>query len=132
MGGGTEPVEDDELLYRRVRREHFDPDKSHEPSPMAFHPLPYDTTGISVFRARYTGPAQVVQNDRGKRYYVAVLRAGDLRAHGIEVVAAPEGHPPGHAELPCLTYENRHCDAAEETKQLLARRLCIEVLGPLP
>jgi len=132
MGDGAEPIEDDECLYRRVRLDYYDPKQADEPSPLAFHPRDYDQTGISVFRAKYTTPELVAQNDRGKRYYVAVLRAGDLRAHGIHVVPRPEGHPSGHAEIPELTYENRRTDAAEEAKQLLARKLCLRIIGPLP
>lgn len=132
MGDGVEPIEDDECLYRRVSLDYYDPDQADEPSPLAFHPRAYDQTGISVFRAKYTTPELVVQNDRGKRYYVAVLRAGDLRAHGIQVVPCAEGHPSGHAEIPGLTYENRRTDAAEEAKQLLARKLCLRIIGPLP
>lgn len=132
MGDGAEPIEDDELLYRRVVLEYFNGGKGEEPSPEAFSPRTYDKTGISLFRAKYTTPQDVAQNDRGKRYWVAVLRAGNLRANGLQVLPKAEGHPTGHAEIPDLTYENRHEDAAEEAKQLLARKLCLEVLGPLP
>ena len=70
--------------------------------------------------------------DRGKRYYVAVLRAGDLRSRGLQVVPRVEGHAPGHAEIPQLTYESRKEGEAKEAEQLLARKLCLEILGPLP
>lgn len=77
-------------------------------------------------------PEQVTENDRGKQYYVAVLCAGDLRAEGLDVVPRPEANAPGHAEVPGLTYDNRRTDTAEEAQQLLARKLCLKILGPLP
>ena len=132
MADGTEPVDDHETLYRRIMLEHFDPDQGLEPSPKAFHPRKYDQTGLSVFRAKYATPEDVARNDRGKRYYIAVLRAVDLRANGLDVIPRTEGNVPGHAELPGLTYENRYTDAAVEAKQLLARKLCLKILGPLP
>ncbi|MDY7009862.1 MAG: hypothetical protein SVV80_03830 [Planctomycetota bacterium] len=132
MGDGSEPMEDDEYLYRRILLQYFNPSQGSEPSPKAFRPRKHDETGLSVFRAKYVTPEQVAQNDRGKRYYVARLRAGDLRDNGIKVVPRIEGHEPGHAELPDLTYDNRSTDVGEEAQQLLARRLCLEVLGPFP
>ena len=132
MDDGTEPIEDEEYLYRRIVFKYFDPDQGEEPSPQAFHPRSYDKTGLSVFRAKYVTPEQVAKNDRGKQYYVAVLRAGDLRAQGLDVVPRPEGNAPGHAELPGLTYDSRRTDAVEEAQQLLARKLCLKILGPLP
>jgi len=132
MADGTEPIEDEEYLYRRVQIAHFDPAIETKPSPMAFHPRRYDAAGISVWRAKYRTPEQAAENSRDKRYYIAVLRAGDLRAHGLDVVPDTAGSEPGHAVLPALTYENRHNDAVREAEQLLARKLCLEVLGPLP
>lgn len=134
MGDGREPIEDDELLYRRVP-EHppfYDPATDPKPTPQAFRPHRKDTAGLSVYRAKYKTPEQVAVNPRGKRYYVAVLRAGDLRDGGIEVVPRPESEDPGHAVLPQLTYENRQTDAAEEAAVLLAEKLCLEVKGPFP
>jgi len=134
MGDGTEPIDDDEYLYRRIPigTEYFDPGKSGKPSPWAFHPRKYDETGISVSRAKYVTPEQLAQNDRQKRFYIAVLRAGDLRREGIRVVPRPLEGKPGHAELPDLTYDDRREDRVEEFKQLLANKLCREVLGPFP
>ena len=133
MGDGTEPIDDDELLYRRVPLVHFNQSNDPKPTPEAFRPHPNDTTGLSVSRARYKSVEQVAQNSRNKRYYVAVLRAGDLRANGIAVEPRPK--PPddsGHAELPGLTYDHRKDDCVEEWKVLLAERLCLRVEGPFP
>lgn len=132
MGDDTEPIEDDELLYRRVQLDYFDPDHVKAPHPDAFRARPYDDTGISLFRAKFITPEEVAQNDRGKQYYVAVLRAGDLRANGLEAVPKPHKDRAGHSELPDLTHENRKDDAAEEARRLLAQKLSLEILGPFP
>ena len=132
MGDDSEPIEDDELLYRRVQLVHFDPSQGPCPSPQAFRATAHDETGVSVFRAKFTTVEDVVRNDRGKSYYVAVLRAGNLRANCIDVVPKPQEDRPGHAELPGLTYENRKSDTSEEARQLLARKLCLQMLGPFP
>ncbi len=133
MVDGTEPIDDDELLYRRIPLPHFDESNDPKPTPQAFKPRRDDTTGLSVSRAKYKNIEQVAQNSRGKQYYVAVLRAGDLRAHGI--LAEPKPKPPddlGHAELPGLTYDHRKDDCVEEWKVLLAEELCLRVEGPFP
>jgi hypothetical protein len=134
MGDGTEPIEDDELLYRRIPQQlpYYDPSEGSKPGPKAFRPRKDDKTGISVFRAKYTTPKQVAMDGCSERYYVAVLCAGDIRANGLDVIPNVSGHAPGHAELPNLTYENRRTDVAEEIQILLAHKLCREVLGPLP
>ena len=133
MADGIEPIGDDELLYRRVPLPYFDESNDPKPTPQAFQPRRDDTTGLSVSRAKYKSIEQVAQNSRGKQYYVAVLRAGDLRAHGISVEPKPK--PPddlGHAELSGLTYDHRKDDSAEEWKVLLAEKLCLRVEGPFP
>jgi hypothetical protein len=130
MGDGTEPVGDDEYLYRRIPLV-FGPE-GQQPSPKAFRPRESDKTGISFFRAKYTSPEQVAANNREKHYYIAVLLAGDLRANGFQIVPRPEGHPPGHAEIPDLTWYNRRTNRAEEAQQLLAQKLCLKIFGPLP
>lgn len=132
MGDGTEPIEDDELLYRRVPIVHFDQSIHSKPAQEAFKPHLHDTTGLSVSRAKYKDIEQVAQNSREKQYYVAVLRAGDLRACGIAVEPRPKPDDPGHAELPGLTYEHRKDDSVVEWKVLLAKKLCLRVEGPFP
>ena len=131
--GGTEPVEDNERLYRRVpiHPRYFDPAVDPQPTPFAFRPREEDTTGLSLSRAKYKSLNEVAANPRGKRYYVAVLVAGALRARGMEVVARPLPGDPGHAEIPELRYDNRASQQAEEWQVALATELC-EVVGPFP
>ena len=133
MADGTEPIDDDELLYRRVPLSHFNESNDPKLTPQTFRPRQDDTTGLSVSRAKYKSIEQVAQNPRDKQYYVAVLRAGDLRAYGISV--EPRSKPPddlGHAELPGLTYDHRRDDSVEEWIVLLAEKLCLRVEGPFP
>ena len=131
MGDETEPIEDDELLYRRIDLpEYYDPQEGPDLSPHAFHPRQHDRTGISFYRARYFTPEQVARRGRRNRYYIAVLRAGDIRASGLAIAPRTEGHQLGHVELPGLKHENRRSNAGQEAEQLLARKLCLKILGP--
>lgn len=132
MAAGQEPIEDWEGLYRRIpaKPKYFRPGAS--PSPLSFRPGPDDQTGLSVYRARYASPEQVAAAGVGESYYVAVLKAGDLRERSLHLVPKPEPDSPGHAEIADLTYTNRREDRAEELQVLLALRLCCEILGPFP
>jgi hypothetical protein len=132
MGEGIDQIDDDEELYRRILDVYYDPPEGTEVSPEAFAPREHDKTGISLFRAKYVSPQEVIGKKPGKRYWVPVLRAGDLKEGGLRILPSPEGQPPGHAEIPDMTHENRHTDQVEEAKQLLARKLCRRILGPYP
>lgn len=134
MEPGTEPISDDELLYRRipVNPEYFNPAVRDKPARDSYAPRKNDLTGLSLSRAKYKSPAEAARSPQDKRYYVAVLRAGDIRRHGIRVVPAPWPNDPGHAELPDLVYENRRQDETKEHMRLLAEKLTIRVEGPFP
>ncbi len=125
---GTEPIADDELLYRRipVSKGWF---SEGGLSPEAFDPRRDETTGISVYRDKYKSLEEVGRGKSKTGYYVAEFRAGDLRRHGIEVEPRPEPDEPGHAELPGLTCLNRLEPEALERKVRLAR-LPLQVHGP--
>src|SRR3989442_13542480 len=101
---GTEPIGDDELLYRRVPASLnlYDPTAVPNLLPDAFRPNANDTSGLSVHRAKYKSVEQAARGRAGKQYYVVILRAGDLRAKGIEVSPRPLEGDPGHAEIPGL------------------------------
>ena len=133
MGEGTEPIEDDEELYRRipVSMNWYDPELDAPPSPKAFRPREPEIGGLSVSRAKYKTPQEVAHNDHGRQYYVAVLRAGDLRDRGLEVAPRPiSPDDPGHAELPDLCASNRR--DTEDLQLMLAEKLCLRVIGPFP
>jgi hypothetical protein len=129
MAEGTEPIADDELLYRRipVSKGWYD---AHGVSPEAFDPREDETTGISVYRAKHKSIEDAAKGMSKKGYYVAVLRVGDLRQHGIQVVLRPEAPSDlAHAELPDLTCHNRSTPEAEECKLRLTD-ICLRVEGP--
>ena len=139
---GIEPIADDELLFRRipVSTGWHGPESDSPLSPEAFRPIRYDVTGISLYRGGEDYPSieEVGRSQAGKRpgerrtFYVAVLRAGDLRKAGLEAVPRPRPDEPGHAEIPSLNYENRKTQRALETKNRLALELCLRVEGPFP
>jgi hypothetical protein len=127
---GTEPVADDELLYRRIPVSKGWCTQKRL-SPEAFDPRKSETSGISVYRQKYKSIQEVAKGKSTQGYYVAVLRAGDLRNHSIEVVPRPRLNDPGHAELPDLTCDNRLTQEALERKLRLTE-LCVRVEGPFP
>jgi hypothetical protein len=129
---GTEPIKDDEILYRRipVSQKWFDPTADPRLSPQAFHPIKQDTTGLSLSRAKYKTVEEAAEGPSAQGYYVAGVKAGELRERGIAVIPDPLPDDPGHCELPGLTYSNRHCDQSEELKVQLAHELTWWVAGP--
>jgi hypothetical protein len=136
VDAGSELIEDSEFLYRRVpastgwyhqatgvlKAEAFGPHRTQ------------DITGLSVARAKYKSLEEAARGRPGKSYLVAVLRAGDLRQRGIEVVPRPElpdgHHDPAHAELPDLNSETRKANQTLEWQRLLAEELTLRVEGP--
>lgn len=138
MLDGTEAIEDDELLYRRIpaSQNWYNPDQDPPLSPEAFKPTKYDDDGISFSRAKYSSIEDVGREKEGRKYYVAVIRAGDIASIGIQVVPDPIsndptlGDDPGHAIIPRMNFENRKEDSCREWKNVLATKLCLRVEGP--
>ena len=128
VNDGTEPVADEELLYRRipVSTGWY---SSAGLSPEAFDPRKDEISGLSVYRAKYKNLEEVAKGKGKQGYFVAVLRAGDLRKLGIDVDPKPGLDDPGHAELPGLTCLNRSEPITQERKLLLARS-ALEIRGP--
>ncbi|MHB1038251.1 MAG: hypothetical protein ACYC35_27825 [Pirellulales bacterium] len=136
MDIGSEPVEDGELLYRRIpastgwydpaagvlKAEAFGPHKTQ------------DITGLSVARAKYKSIEEAARGTLGKSYFVAVLRASDLRKQGIDISPQPDlpdgRRDPAHAELPGLRADNRKATQTLEWQRLLAGELTVRVEGP--
>ncbi|MCX7421623.1 MAG: hypothetical protein NT013_19040 [Planctomycetia bacterium] len=128
---GTEPIDDHELLYRRIPVS-MGWYSGGTLSPEAFNPRQDELTGVSIYRDKYKTLEEVAKGKGKKGYFVAVFRAGDLRQHGIDVVPRPnttDGYDPGHAELPGLTAENCETASARE-KKLALSTLAIDVKGP--
>jgi len=131
VDNGTEPIADDELLYRRVPASTgwYDP-ATGLLNPEAFAPhKTHDVTGLSVSRAKFKSIEEAAKGRPGKLYYVAVLRAGDLRRIGIEVVPRAQPDDPAHAELPDLNSGNRKADETLERQRLMAEELRPRVEG---
>lgn len=132
-------IGDDELLYRKVsvNSKRYDLEQG-ELKPLAVYPREEDTTGISFDRAQskahpeFHSIEEAAQGPSPNGYYVIVFRAGDLRSHGMSIVADPLEDNPGHALLQDLTYDNRKEPSSREKMVLLAHRLVVRVEGPFP
>lgn len=133
MGDEIEPISDDELLYRRIP-ESSNPQLYHKDSglsPKAFRPNRNDTTGLSIYRAKdyNNSPKRAASTGRaGKKYYIAILRAFDIKQF-CTIKPTLEPQNPGHAELLELRYDNAR-DENSTTLQIKLRDLCICVEGP--
>lgn len=133
MGEGcaAEPIRDDELLLRRIptSTQWYQP-QEHVVYEDAFLPTKADDDGLSLMRAEFCPPEEFAAKGRqGKQYYVAQLRAADIRAQGIDLKADPQPDNPGHALLPQMTRDNRKDDQTLERARILAR-LVTKVSGP--
>jgi hypothetical protein len=124
-----EPVADDEILYRRVPVSKGWVDE-HGVRPDAFEPRTDDHSGLSVYRARFVSLEDAAKGLSKRGYYVLAMRAGDLRAAGINVVPMPQDDLPGHAELPSLAYQEQESELSIEQRELLADRLIMAIHGP--
>ncbi|MBN1941746.1 MAG: hypothetical protein JW849_00470 [Phycisphaerae bacterium] len=133
MRGESKFITDDELLYRRIPAHFYDPQKVPPVMLVAFRPSESDKTGLSLDRDIFVTPEQSAAYGReGRSFYVAVLCAEDLRTCGMEVNPKPLPGKPGHAEISNLTHENRDGVRQKEWRDILATRLCREILGPFP
>lgn len=133
MDDGREPIADDELLYRRVPAaaspQRYDP-VTKVLSDQAFAPhKTNDVTGLSISRAKYKRIDEAAKGQPGKSYYVAILRAGDIRRLGMRIEPRPEIDDPAHAELPDLNSANLKESVTMERQRALVD-LCIAVEGP--
>jgi hypothetical protein len=132
---GIDPIDDDELLYRRVplSQNWYDFD-SQELNAQAFAPNKNrDTTGLSVSRAKYKSLEDAARGQPGKSYLVAIVRAGDLARAGIQVVPRPgdgADFDPAHAELLELNAGNYKSTETLERMRKLSCELCLGVEGP--
>jgi hypothetical protein len=99
-------VLDDEWVLRRVHKNHFKPQKPTPIERVAFQPSDEDVEGLSVFRAAFVTPSQIVAASRGgNNYYVAKLAVSDLVKFSPPLTVKPDSdadQPPGHAVVPEL------------------------------
>ena len=130
MNPGEEPIEDDEILYRRIPLHWYSDGWVDN---QAFLPnRKRDEDGLSLFRAKYKTPEEVATTNRsGKKYHVAVLLAANLRAAGLRVESKPLPDDPGHCVLPDLVSVNRSTSETREKAMSLALALTPDdILGP--
>jgi hypothetical protein len=130
---GNKPIGDEEILYRRVpvSQNWYDPTSGQKISSKAFAPRPEDTTGLSLSRDQeYNTPEQAAKGPSKKGYYVACVRAGDLRKSGLRVVPRPIDGNPGHAEIENLTASIRDSNEGLTFAMQLAEKHCYDVIGP--
>jgi hypothetical protein len=132
---GLEPIGDEEFLYRRIpaSMDWYDP-ATQTVQPEAFGPNKNrDFTGISVSRSKYASVQDAARSQPGKRYYVAVLSAKDIRRAGMSIEPRPQlpdKFDPSHAELPDLNAGNYKDSVTLERQRTLAR-LVLSVEGPI-
>lgn len=137
IGDGTEPIEDDEIVYRRISVGSlwYDP-VLQDISLNAFKPRREEESGISLMRAKYLNPERTAAGGPGKAYYIVEIRAGDLRHHHIGIEPDPLTDPdlPGHCQIPDLNIRNYNSSplVVEGKMMLIASQLCGRVYGPFP
>ena len=131
-GDGTEPIDDDEILYRRIPvSRNFYSAATKELSPGAFEPhIKNDDTGLSITRAKYRSIEDAARGLSKSGYWIARFRAGDLRAHGIELSPRPTDEDKGHSEITSLTNKNYESKQSQDMMLKLATELCLGVQGP--
>jgi hypothetical protein len=107
MMGETDPVGDDEYVFRRVLAQ--DVNESNAESPVArtgFRPNAQDVNGISVYREAFVTSNEIDEAGRKPgEYYIFRLNVRELReVIGVDVIPDPMPPLPGH----CLIPEVRH------------------------
>ena len=132
MNPGYEPVDENEVVYRRVRLDHHDPKVGPHPSPEAFRPNDNDKDGLSLRRARYFTPEQAARGRPEKQYWTAHLRVSDLLGLGVSLSPDREGEldaEAGHCVIRELVYSTRRSDKSVFLQYQLARAV-VKVDGP--
>lgn len=106
------PIENDEVILRRVPKQRGMSLDLKSVLPGAFAPMKSDTDGLSVHRAAIHTPKEVARDFRtrgSQPVWVAHLRASEIRAIGCSVEPDPLGATeflpaqPGHALIPEIT-----------------------------
>ena len=127
--GDSTQISDDEILFRRIPVSQGWYSQGVL-SPEAYRPRYHDEDGISFWRAKYRNLQAVAHGPSPRGYWVALLRVGDLRTHGIECVPTESVEGAGHVSIPSLNHADRKKPLVEEMKVLLATQLTVNVEGP--
>jgi len=135
MLDGHEPVDPNEMVYRRVavKTGYYKLGRLPPISQKAFNPIDgNDDDGISLFRAKYGGPEDVAAGGRaGTDYFVIEMRAGDLFGVGMILEADPRPGIPGHAQVPSVNCATRDSKEVQEIMDR-ARHVAFQAHGPFP
>ena len=131
MSDESDPVTTDEHVLRQIHTTRYDPSLPVPVRRDAFEPNKLDTTGISVFRERFTTAANLANYGRQPgRYYIARLSVRDLWGLGLTVIPAPvKGGIPGHAVIPELnssTAKKRSKELQRDLAKLASRDIVCE------
>ncbi len=105
----NQPVDQTEFVYRRIPRIYFQAGVPVLFRITAFRPTSQDSTGLSVYRAGFLQPVDILadlQTSKQNDYFVVRLAVQDLQWLGLTVVPEPDPNgPPGHAVIPELSWQ---------------------------
>ncbi len=135
-GDGSEPVTDDEVVFRRASKRSgwYDPESDRPYAWVAFRPNKEDMRGLSVWRRKYKTAEQsaAVRAKPGERYFIFRLRVARLREAGIVVEPTPLDGGPGHASLVNINTSayQQNKNSVRELAEKIAGNLIERVDGP--
>ncbi len=130
---GNEPIADDEILYRRIFYDYYQPGSDRPVSWVAFRPTEHDGDGLSVWRAKYVTLAKAGAGRPGKSYFVAVLHAEDLRRLGCDLMPTPDSGR-GHASITNMSWRAyaESKNTVRSLSEMIAAQCTDRVEGPFP
>ena len=136
LGDGSEPVTDDEIVFRRITEKSgsYNPESDRPVAREAFRPNRNDVRGLSVWRELYKTADQAASAGarRGRRYFIVHIHVGQLREAGVVVEPSPEDGGPGHASLVNMNTSayQQNKNAVRELAEKIANALIERVEGP--
>jgi hypothetical protein len=128
----TDPVSDDEFVYRRVLKDYYNEFPScprDRINRLAFRPTDRDTEGLSVYRALFVHPKELDVDSEGRpgRYYIARLAVGAVREMALSITPDPAEGPQGHSLIPEIRTRLKGRDKSlSKEKQVALARLASE------
>ncbi|HZL37371.1 MAG TPA: hypothetical protein VFC78_18780 [Tepidisphaeraceae bacterium] len=134
MLDGSEPIDPNEIVYRRVPAGTiYKPNREPPLSQKAFSPRDVDKDGVSIMRGSYvSGPEEAAAEGlAGMQFHVIAFRAGDLIAEGMMLKPDPIPGCPGHALVANINASNRDLPAIQALLDR-SRRLNFSAHGPFP
>jgi len=134
MPDGNEPIDRNELVYRRVceNTNFFKPGRAPPLSSRAFSPTTHDSDGISLIRAAYSNPEDAASGGyQGRSYYVIELRVSDVLSLGLTIRPDPLADEMGHAVIPEINIREMRTEKVATALNDL-RNLEFRHYGPFP